>query len=500
MHRPIARAFCLWAVAATLASCATGGITPPPPPVPITIEANVSIYDEAGAPVEDATGVLDLDVAEGDAPIRLTAAGWRQTFRALAPPAHGCWGADLTIASPSYLESRSRVTFCGELSNVILKSSHAWGDEAGWLRREGDRILEESGREWRYRGVTAFQLLKQFCEGQNVDPLIEDYASTGARVFRVFGMFDPWIGSFTLARDDLPRFDACLLGLARTLASHGYRLQFVAFADAQNVMPATSQQRQFLAHVAALIDGEWNLIGELCNECLKNGVDPSAFTEPAGRVLWSRGSGLGGGDPSFPAWDHADFHEARDDEWPRKNECRPYMTEASSPIRGVPCLESEPIGFSETNQPGRRAGVIAGDPESFQRVVEAAGQMGANFGLQNNGGLCHADALIVGGPLGNLQRAACTAFFVGLNFPPTDAHTRPYQRGTNCGDCAGLGDMPIQQLDEFENRAYCRAVGADEWCVISFHIERGRKIRAPIPRAGWRIVEQRAPGLVRLTR
>lgn len=375
--------------------------------------------------------------------------------------------------------------------NVVLPSNFSRGDERGWLRLAGADVLTEDGQVWRERGTTAFQLLRQFCEGQNVDAFIDDQAKHGAREFRVLGMFDPWIGTFTLARDDLPRYGQCLLGLTRKLAGMGFRLLYTALADAQNIMPSTAAQQAFVAHVAELLKDEWNARGELCNECSKNGVDPSQFSKPNVRTLWSRGSGTGGDDPAHPAWDVADYHEARSDDYPRKNECRPYMTDASSPIVGVACFQSEPMGAAEVNQPGKRAGAVNGDQT---QAINDFRQMGANFALNGPGGVFHSDAGITGGLMGPAQAQMATAFFQGLNFPPTDAYRWAYQRGDNCGDCEAIGAMPLQQLDAFELRIFCRGNGSQEWCVDI------RGTRAPIARGGWLIEAQPGNGLVRLGR
>lgn len=472
-------------------------VVPPQPPLPVSLPVHVVIHDAADQVPQNIRGSIGTTA-------------WSSSC---APISFFMLSCDLPAGVPydvivsAKFEGDGSDPYVGELAaaadlNVVLPAKPVAigiADEHGWLRRDGLRVLDEDGKVWRQKGTTAFQLLRQACAGENIQPFIDDQVAQGAREFRVFGMFDPWIGTFTLARDDLPKYDGCLLGLARTLAAQRLRILYTVFADAQNVMPATADQQRFFAHVAGLLADEWNVRGELCNECTdvsKNGVDPSQFQKPAVRTLWSRGSGLGAGDPANPAWDFADYHEARDDEYPRKNECRPYMDDGGSPVRGVPCFQSEPMGAAERDQPNKRAGAINGDAS---QAVRDFGQMGANFGLQGPGGVFHSDAGITGELMGPVQRQMAAAFFRGLNFPPTDAYLAPYQRGDNCGDCEAVGGMPLAQRDLPDAsgtlRTFCRPVNGQEYCV-----EIRRAGGQPQARGGWRVADTPAQGLVRLER
>lgn len=484
------------AVAAIAFACgpAPRPIVHPGAPPPITLQSNASIYDEGGHRVTDATCVLEHDVMAGEPPVRETVTGWRAEFRYVSPPVHAQWAGVVTCSSPHYLTTAKRYEPLpvGELSFPPMKALHAWGDEDGPLHVEGLRIKTATGAEWRYQGASSFKLLQHYCDGRDIDPVLEQAVEDGARVFRVLGMYDPWIGTFTLARDDLPRYDACLIGLVHELRDHGLRTQFVVFADAQIIMPDVGAQLRHFDHISHLLASECSVLGSLANEYSKNGVDPSRFTKPTNTcVLWSRGSGLGGEDPASPPWDFAEYHEARSDDYARKNECRPYAEDSNSRVHGVPCLQEEPIGASETSRPGSRAGAVNGDAT---QAINDFRQMGANFGLQGVGGLCHSDAGILSELLGPVQQQMCRAFFQGLTFAPPEAHTWPYQRGDNCGNCDALGGMPLEQLDAFELRIFCRGNGAREWCVDV------RGTRPPIARGGWRMVAQPGVGLVELAR
>jgi hypothetical protein len=278
---------------------------------------------------------------------------------------------------------------------------------------------------------------------------------------------------------EVPNYTAQLDQFLMLAASHGLRVEFVVFADAQLAMPDRNQQRAHLLTVAQVLNRHANTLGELANEYQQNGVDPQAFSKPPGPTLWSRGSNCCGNDGYFdPPWDYITHHPARDDQWPRKAECRP-IRDAS----GRDCLEDEPIGASAIAQPGRRS----------NSVVDF-GQAGAAYGLLTSGGLFHSDNGILSQPFGEVERTLAQVFVKGLTFAPVEAITAPYQRGDNCGDCSGIGNMPLEQLDARELRAFCKAVDGVEYCVVV------RGDGPPRPRAGWRIVETVLPGVVRLSR
>lgn len=489
-------------------TCGGGPKPPNPSPGPTPLQSNVSIYDEAGAPVTDATCTLSHDMAPSEPPQSETLTGWRLSFAYNAPPVHEGWGAELRCQSPSYVTTAKRYAPLptGELEFPPMKSAHTWwGDEQGFLHRDGKTLKTEAGAVWRERGATDFQLVKQYCENPAIaDTWVEDKAKYGAREFRVLLMFDPYIGSFTLARDDLPRLDRCLLDLTRDLAAHGLRIMVTILADAQNVMPETSKQQVFVNHIAhrdtGLLKDEWNVRFELCNECDKNGVDPSKIIKPPTRQPFSCGSGTSAADPKKclggVQGDTAEYHEARDDEYPRKNECRPYMDDGSSPFFGVPCFQSEPMGASEVNQPGRRAGAVNGDPT---QAINDFRQMAANFALNSPGGVFHSDAGIVGGLLGPVQAQMAQAFFQGLNFPPTDAYLRTYKRGDNCGDCDGVGGMWLTQRDLPAPCGTLRTFQRDDGSH-GHAVEIRRNGCSPQPRAGARILNIPGPGLIELAR
>lgn len=494
----------LWALVvaiATLSACAVNQPPPIPQPPPTVrqLQGNVTIVNEAGQNVEDAVGTLvtDGDPAAGRPEVTATSSGWRETFNFQSPPVCPKCGGTLTVKSKDYITQSVRVLIpdgAGELPNVVMHSVDVIGTESGPLHTVGMQIIGDNGQPWRGLGYTNFQLARKNCAGEDIEPLIEDVTSIGGyNYFRVLGMFDPYIGTFRLAVTDPAAFDRCVLALARNLGNHLLRMEFTVFADAQNIMPSVSDQQRWFAHIVNLLGNEWNLMIELCNECSKNGVDPSQFNRPLGfKAIFARGSNVGGEDPAHPAWDYATWHEDRGDEYPRHDEARPYMLDPNSPLKGFPVWQDEPIGASEVASGGRRDGAKNGD--NGDQAVREFGQMGANFALHGPWALFHSDAGIIGGILGPIQRRMATSFATGMLFVPPQAQMSPYQRGDNCGNCDGVGGMPLEQLDAYELRVFCKQVNGMEYCADIRHS------RAPIPRNGWHIAEQPIDGVIRLER
>ena len=492
----------LFALAFTSACVFNPPLPPPPQPPPVPVERSVQATIRGAnneAPVNTiVTLSIDIPGVSVECSIIVDVSRAKCVLDERFP--HGEFGANLFVAASGYATANVRFILAGgdgvqSLDDVRLEPLSAGAGESGPLRVSGVRFLSHD-RDWRYKGFTLFQALRQTCEGQNIDQQLDEAIADGYNTFRVLGMFKPYLGTFTLAVDDPARYNTCLLQMVRHIATKGARVQFTVFADAQEVMPGNTQQQAWFLSIQHLLATEWNVLGELCNECEKNGVDTSRFVRPSpnnrGLVLWSRGSGLGGGNPASPPWDYADYHERRGDEYPRYDECRPYMLDGQSPVKGVPCLQSEPMGASEIDQPGKRAGAINGDPT---KAINDFRQMCANFALNGPGGLFHSDAGLMGGLMGPVQRQMSKACGMGLNFPPPAAHTWLFQRGDDCrGGCQNIGGMPLEQHDQYQLRTYCRGNGTTEWCVEI------RPLRPPIPIAPWQIVEQPGLGLVRLTR
>lgn len=356
--------------------------------------------------------------------------------------------------------------------------------EHGPLRVEGLRILTDQGAEWRYAGFTDFRLFYRFVQGDDIQPLLTERIGYGANTLRVLliaaALFDQRPEAFT---------DGQLDAFLDLLATRGLRCECVLLVDAnpapennlRGTLPTYAAQQSFLDRIAPILRRHWNAIGELCNECDHgiNRVDPLVFTKPAGPTLWERGSQTADAEPVSPPWDLIGDHPGRVDEWPRRINCKDIRTNAN-----VPCVENEPMGAAEVDEPGRRA----------TRALDFA-QWGAVCGLLSNGCLFHSSDGIASQPLGPVQAAAARAFFAGMAFIPTNAASWPYQRGDAASD-AGIGNMPMKHSDALALRTFCKSNDAESWCVAV----RPTGDWNAVARENWRITDQPIRGLVRLER
>jgi hypothetical protein len=240
--------------------------------------------------------------------------------------------------------------------------SNAGEASVGWLAVHGNHFYGEDGREWTWRGATDFMLLKRFCDNEqkgipfDLDAHLTERIGHGFKLLRILGMAH-YIEQFTPTDYD---YWGCTDRFLDAVALRGMRVEFTVFADVQEFGWDTNRQREHFSGAVQTIARHWNTVGELCNECSKNGVDPRAFDRPSGvRTLWSRGSGLADEAPPGPYWDFAGWHGRRD--WPKvlaSNEDMVYVQwgisfggPANQPVAMV---ADEPIGAAENEDPGRR--------------------------------------------------------------------------------------------------------------------------------------------------
>lgn len=358
--------------------------------------------------------------------------------------------------------------------------------EHGPLHIQGQAFYTEDNRIWTWAGADAYTLAERFCNGEPLAPAIGDPIRAGAKILRVFGMYDGssyaggGLGTFRLAEDDPARFDVCVPALIDALAGFHIRVQFLVFADAQHVMPDLAMQRAWVLHVNQLLAGRWNVLMDLGNEWEQNGFAPLAFPRPPPTgLLWSRGSGTGGAPPVEPPWDYLTVHTERGPDWMRRT-CRddqdPYPDK-------VPCVVDEPMGAAETNSGSRD-----NDPAHWA-------QFGLWCRLSNAGCTIHSDAGIFSSAYGPNQLAAAKAFFAGLTFAPPEAQRANYNRGTENPGCSWLGIGPVEHDDGIEFRSYAVVLGNQAWFV-----QHGTKRAHATACPPWTIVEEPYQGIGRATR
>lgn len=451
---------------------------PPPPPEAEFIGLNLTIANAQGNPI-DAKVTITVDTVEGPG-ATLTQTGARLGFRLLiGPTARPGWGATITAEAPDYITYSYRFVLPekgdNELPTLVMQPSHLSAGQLGRLTRT-DFTLLANGEPFVEIGYSHFTLAERVCRGEDVDALIEDVVRLGFNTVRVLGMYDGGLGHFTLVTEDRGRWRDCIKRMVQLVGLHHMRVLFTVFADAQRVVPDPNTQQDIWNQTIETLAPEWNVRLELVNEWQQNGVDPFRFSYPSNhQLLYSRGSGVGESEPLAP-WDVLDNHPGRLPEWVRRVPCREHSANL-----GVPCMESEPIGFAEEEVDGRRT-----------NSAELAAQFGLLCTLHSSGCTFHSDGGIMGTALEPNQLAAAKAFVLGMRFAPAGAVLWPYQRGDQ-GSESGFGNMPILHDDGLELRSYCKSAGIEAWCVQS-----ATRREHATGRDGWVVISEPAKGLVYL--
>ncbi len=361
---------------------------------------------------------------------------------------------------------------------LVLKRRESNAGQRGWVHVDGIGFRDDHGEAWRKAGFTSFALAARYCNGEDIAPIVDEVIALGANTVRVLGMasilfhLDP--------REGPAHYDQCARELLAYLNDRrGIRVEWAVLADAQASRLNLSQAEQQAALDADAARISPLKFSELANEWSQNGVQPLAFQRPNAQGVFSRASGGADEWPVSPPWDYITDHPARPADWPRRMNCRDIAGTFH-----VPCDENEPMGASETDQPGRRSA----NPDDFA-------YWGALCGLQAAGCTFHSDAGMYAQPLGPVQKACAKAFFDAMAWVPTEALWWPYQRG-DMGSEAGIGNMPILHDDAKALRTFCKGDGAHEWCVAI----RPSATWTAVPRDGWRVVNEPRRGLVYLER
>ncbi len=241
-----------------------------------------------------------------------------------------------------------------------------------------------NGQRWLWKGCSDFRIYQWFLDGHDTHPVFQQRRDAGATILRVFGMYNGGIGRFLPGDYGDAYYDGWNVFLADA-AAEGFQVEVTVFADAQNIMRESSQQLAHWARMAGALTPSQNVVVELVNEYPQNGVDPRLFS-PISGLLCARGSSLSDSPPALPGWNYHTWHGRRD--WPKvlfSAEDMWYVGEGWGPAGPyqypvIPIVHDEPIGFADTDAPGRRSN----DPY----VARVLGQTGAAYGA---GATFHSD-------------------------------------------------------------------------------------------------------------
>lgn len=237
------------------------------------------------------------------------------------------------------------------------------------------KFVDDQGREVPWAHTSGFRDLDRTLRGQDIRPVLAQSQDEGGTGRRVFAMKWNWAikvnGVWQDGPDHLwPRehndyFDR-VEQLADLYAEYGHYLNLVVFVNARSVMPNINDQLNFWAKMVDLARKHPNMILSLMNEgdAHDNSVDVGRFPQPDG-VLASSGSNGAGANPPQPfwkgPWGFSELHPERRGDRPSLGTTTLHFaihgySEGGDSWPGTQwqTVASEPYGFDEENEPGRR--------------------------------------------------------------------------------------------------------------------------------------------------
>jgi hypothetical protein len=270
----------------------------------------------------------------------------------------------------------------------------------------GEDFWTVEGEPWTMAFVSSFRLFERFLRGEDVAPLLQEAREVGANGVRVFGAFD--FGSPAVQRlyplEHGPAYYDLLPAFFELLGGYGLYAQFTVFADTARSVPGVVQQQAHFLDVCEVLRDVPNVLLERVNEndAHENRVE-APLPKPVG-ICSSFGSNGAGNDPPGPFWDYADLHAERRGDFALSTTTVHFAINgygSAFPGTRRATVNSEPPGFADMTQPGRRTS----DP----RVAYRMG-LGCRWGA---GGTAHSDCGVQSVLLSPTQRACVEQFLRG---------------------------------------------------------------------------------------
>ncbi|CAB4190673.1 hypothetical protein UFOVP1196_87 [uncultured Caudovirales phage] len=248
-------------------------VTPVPPSGTQTAQLNVSIYDEAGAPVNDATGTLVLDAEPVETAVTLSSAGWRQSFEFQMPPAHLGWSGTLTVKSPSYVTTAVRIppvaSGASELPTVTMKA--LFRARTGTVGIAGRTFVDAQG-PWLAIGASHF--VSGWLYLHDRDKFDRELKTLQGRVdfLRSFVLVGP--SGYWEDRQLGPGDLGMVAAVTDAHYAVGFRTQWTVFAGIDTV-PTRDARRQVIARLCTDLQSRQDKLQfiEVANEGWQNGFD-----------------------------------------------------------------------------------------------------------------------------------------------------------------------------------------------------------------------------------
>jgi hypothetical protein len=220
------------------------------------------------------------------------------------------------------------------------------------IRASGPYFYEE-GQEhaklWRWKGITAFSLLKRFLLGDDITPNLRWYKFLGINVLRVFTQVD-W-GSGTDSLGHKVSFfaadynDLALHEFLTLCEEHALRVEYVAHTFPYDIPKMKAHTRR----VAAICMEHRNAFLEIANEPQRNKIPWEVYSDTP-VALYATGDYS---DEIKARGQYITHHSGRDSEWARKFKDAYEMFTGAGPHQVMdpfhgPVILDEPIRADDT--------------------------------------------------------------------------------------------------------------------------------------------------------
>jgi hypothetical protein len=376
--------------------------TPPRPPVitppPIVRDAPLTVHVFLGA-VDRDEKLADFRVEPADGPF---AGQWRVTDSA----GNVTWDRLPleTTGICTYAQGFERVCV-----SVDLRVTHDVNIVRTWstlppLSVDG-RVFVRAGQPWRWKGVSAFQLLDRFARGEDIGPFLDAYR--GFNILRVWVSVD-WAAPFGWAAPPVETVRAFLTRIAQD----GFYCELTLLTDDD---PARGPPARALVAALAQDPRPTNLVIEIGNEPQ---VHKNINTAALRSALEQSGFLFASGDSSDRAFgSFLTAHTGRDREWARRaHDLLEYWTGG---------------GPDSPTDPAHKVPGVCDEPAKLQDVGTTATEWRAYFAgcaLMGAGATFHSESgKFARVPTPDEARLAAVALEALNTFPP-DAVRGSYRR------------------------------------------------------------------------
>lgn len=273
------------------------------------------------------------------------------------------------------------------------------------IRVDGNIFRDEFNDAWIWRGMDGFRDYEFYRAGQDIRPVLQETASLGANLRRVFFC----VASFGNIDPKVPGFYDAIPNFLDLLASYGLYCELTG-GDYQIRLPSVDSQRNHLNNLIQQVGTRPAFI-EGCNEGRNNGFHTEAWQELSypSNILTCNASPLTDDIPPAPYREYAAIHNKRGPKWQFAGQDAWFATYGfageSQSFAGThkPTVSNEAMGAADYDSGSRSTD--AGAFERFARDVATWG----------SGGVFHSDCGVQSQLLSPTQRSCAIGYMKGLS-------------------------------------------------------------------------------------